>query len=259
MRAGVTTTTQLSHCSVLPRTHTSSHNPTAPTFPTQTLVCSTLGSARPAPAGRSSSPGALLRLSCSLTLHWMARCLIVSSGACVLRPFFSALTSMSLFHLAPLPPAPSCLGRLRPPNSITNTHALFPLTFLGHIHALAAQDLVLNMMDPALNGGGAALDLDGRYILDGTSGALINDHRRITREFTVQCTIRQVLGTNGYIMAKTTAVGSRYFSLYSSAVSRAVIFYYRMPGSAVQRRVVYSVGEYLAIRRAIFLVLCHTG
>lgn len=62
----------------------------------------------------------------------------------------------------------------------------------------------------------------------------------ITSTFTIQLTFTATRG--GYLFAKSTYSGSRYYSVYLSRTSPTVHFYYRIVGSSTQRRVSFYHG-----------------
>jgi len=117
---------------------------------------------------------------------------------------------------------------------------------------LAEPKDALDMLDPANNNG--AITPDGKVVrFGGTTGLLVTRHGAITSRFSVTLDLMQAAGTNGYLFAKATAAGSRYYSLYSSATSRSVIFYYRTAGSATLRNVRFPVNLSDGAQHAVLL------
>jgi hypothetical protein len=70
-------------------------------------------------------------------------------------------------------------------------------------------------------------------VLDGDSAITLSVHPsvNVTRGFAIRSVVVQAAGNNGYIFAKTDANGiQRYYALYASAVSSALVFYFT-PGA----------------------------
>jgi len=80
--------------------------------------------------------------------------------------------------------------------------------------------------------------MQGQRILRliGTSGLRVNTHDYIAgSSFSVAMSVRQLPGSSGYLFAKATASGSRFYSLYAGS-DNTVRFYYRIKGSGATRR-----------------------
>lgn len=120
-----------------------------------------------------------------------------------------------------------------------------------HLPAAEATD-ALDLLDPANNDGSIVPD-GNTYRFSGSQGLLVTRHSGITSKFSVTVDLVQTAGTSGYLFAKTTAAGSRFYSLYSSAISRSVIFYYRIQGSTTLRNVRFPVGLSDGSQHAVLL------
>ncbi|EGD75905.1 chitin-binding protein [Salpingoeca rosetta] len=111
----------------------------------------------------------------------------------------------------------------------------------------AAGPSVIDLLDASNRNvvGSVSADADGALVFDGQSAVVIPRFHAVplgaTSTFTVTLTVNQDRNTNGYFVAKTDAIGGRFWSLYSSATSNRVSFYYKTSGSTAQQSASFSV------------------
>lgn len=96
-----------------------------------------------------------------------------------------------------------------------------------------------DLLDPA-HLEGSPVFLEGSLRLAGTRGHLVNMSGTVSSSFSIVARVSQTPGTSGYILAKSTPTGSRYYGLWGTQNSGRVYFYYRTPGSSNVRSVVWS-------------------
>ena len=100
---------------------------------------------------------------------------------------------------------------------------------------------VLNLMNPSIQLTTIAANSNGSLTFDGTQGVRITNFARVTTNrfsFFSRFSLT-VPGSGGYIFAKGTVSGSRYYSLFVDTDNN-VLMYYRVTGSTVTRFVTFN-------------------
>lgn len=95
------------------------------------------------------------------------------------------------------------------------------------------------MLDTANNDNAVPATSGFARTFDGTNALEITSFDSITRNFLVQVVATHT--SSGYYLAKSTAAGSRFYSLYYSSNSENLIFYYRTGGATSQVSVRWPV------------------
>ena len=90
---------------------------------------------------------------------------------------------------------------------------------------------------------------------DGSAGVAVNAAPVVGQQFSLELDVVQAPGNSGYFVAKSTASGSRFYSLYGT--DTRVSLYYRVRGSTAQR--VSSFGVSVADGQAHQLLLTIEG
>ncbi len=114
-------------------------------------------------------------------------------------------------------------------------------------------DVVLDMLSPEVHNNALLPNSIGEYVLDGQSSLAMRTFRGVSTQFSLLFVLKQSPDNSGYLVSKSTQSGSRFYSLYASALSRAVFFYYRIGGSSVQRRVVFPIALNDGISHTVLL------
>ncbi|EGD81509.1 laminin alpha 5 chain [Salpingoeca rosetta] len=91
---------------------------------------------------------------------------------------------------------------------------------------------MLNLLDPGNVNGTAVQNADGSWTFaDDAFLQLLSHGMRITSRFSIAFDMQQTPGNSGYYLAKSDALGRRFFSLYNTATSQQLYFVYRVPGA----------------------------
>jgi hypothetical protein len=114
-------------------------------------------------------------------------------------------------------------------------------------------DVVLNLLSPEAHDNALLPNALGEYVFEGQKALAMRTFRGVTTQFSLLFVLKQSPDNSGYLISKSTLAGSRFYSLYASALSRAVFLYYRIAGSAVQRRVVFPVALNDGIAHTVLL------
>ena len=97
----------------------------------------------------------------------------------------------------------------------------------------------VNLLDPRNHDRAVEPSAGGGYCFDEVGIQL--QTFTVTQTFTVAMALRLPTTAFGYLVSKGGQGASRYWALYSSRDTQTPVFYYRTPGSSVQRSVTFEV------------------
>lgn len=93
----------------------------------------------------------------------------------------------------------------------------------------------VDLLDAAGHDEGAPL-VDGSYQFDGSTALQVLTFPTVTgTRFALAMLFRAAPGSSGYLIAKSTVSGSRYYSLYFTSTTEQVYFFYRVTGETTIR------------------------
>lgn len=154
-------------------------------------------------------------------------------------PFVGEMTSAKIYLQTVL--------SAHPPSTLPATGAP---TMAPTLSSTSAGPLELDMLAPGNHDSGAPFSSAlGAYTFNGIDqGLLVSQPDALAlggaaagTDFSVSVVFRAVAGSSGYVFAKSTLAGSRFYSLFLSATRGNTAFYYRTADSASLRRVDFAV------------------
>lgn len=107
----------------------------------------------------------------------------------------------------------------------------------------------IELLDASVHQQPAAVPVDGAYCFEGSTGPgtavsggiLVKGAPAIEgAPLSITVTATVPTGRSGYLVARATATGARYFALYVRTRNRGLNFYYRVSGSSVQHRLSFA-------------------
>lgn len=90
---------------------------------------------------------------------------------------------------------------------------------------------MLNLLALENNDGAVVADADGVYSFGGNVGLQVTSFGAVSAQFSVYLRVRQSLQP-GYLLAKTTMLGSRYYALFSDPQLGTLTFFYHLAGAS---------------------------